>query len=365
MPNFQSTITIFTNMSLTNYKVVGVMSGTSLDGVDLAYIDFNAEGGWSFQILEAETVPYSETWGKRLRNVIFLSKPEADKLDQEYTILLSTIISSFLKRHNIQELDAVCSHGHTIFHVPHQGFTLQVGNQPELAKHIGHRVVCDFRVQDVKLGGQGAPLVPIGDRLLFGDYAQCLNLGGFANISSETEQGRLAFDICPVNIVMNQLVASVGLSYDDRGKIASEGTIDETLLQQLNSLSYYKEQPPKSLGLEWVKQEVFPILENSAANLPQKLRTFVEHIAMQISAVTKPTGTLLATGGGAYNDFLMDRIRVLSSAKVIIPDAKIVEYKEALIFGLLGVLRLRNQVNCLQSVTGASKDHSSGNVFTP
>lgn len=342
------------------------MSGTSLDGLDLAEIDFEySQEKWHFEILAAETVPYSSFWKDELREAINYSEEKLERLDFKYTEKLTEEISKFIKKHNILEIDAVCSHGHTILHRPDKGFTYQIGNLPRIAKMLGHTVICDFRVQDVELGGQGAPLVPIGDQLLFPDYDFCLNLGGFANCSFEKKGARIAYDICPVNIVLNKYAEKLGNDFDEGGKIAASGKMHEELLKRLNSLSYYAENPPKSLGLEWVKENIFPLMDAFEISSEDILRTFTEHIAVQLSNQFYENSTVLITGGGAYNSFLIERLKNLTSVKIVIPSKKIVEYKEALIFGLLGVLKLRGEVNCLASVTGASKDHSSGNIFNP
>ena len=347
------------------------MSGTSLDGIDLAEIVFTfSEEKWSFQIIAAETVPYSSFWKDELREALHYSKEKLERLDFKYTEKLSEEISNFIKKHNIQEIDAVCSHGHTILHRPDKGVTYQIGNLPRISKMLGQTVVCDFRVQDVALGGQGAPLVPIGDRLLFPEYDYCLNLGGFANCSFEKDGERIAYDICPVNIVLNKYAEKLGKDFDEDGKLAASGKVDEALLNKLNSLSFYTEKPPKSLGFEWVKEHIFPVLESSRSSSKDILRTFIEHIAIQLanqfsddSASLSNRASVLVTGGGAFNSFLIERLKNLTAVDVIIPSHEIVEYKEALIFGLLGVLKLRGEVNCLASVTGATKSHSSGKIF--
>lgn len=360
-------------MKKNKYHIIGVMSGTSLDGIDLAEIVFTySEAKWKFEIIAAETVPYSSFWKKELRDTIHYSEEKLERLDFKYTEKLSDEISRFIKKHNIQELDAVCSHGHTILHQPEKEFTYQIGNLPRLSKLLGHTVVCDFRVQDVALGGQGAPLVPIGDRLLFSEYDYCLNLGGFANCSFEKDDQRIAYDICPVNIVLNKYAENLGFDFDEDGKLAASGNLDEALLHKLNALSFYAEKPPKSLGLEWVKEHIFPLLDASGISSEDVLRTFTEHIAIEIAHQFSDTSTslgtsasVLITGGGAYNSFLMERLKNITSVEVVIPSPEIVEYKEALIFGLLGVLKLRDEVNCLASVTGASRNHVSGKSYLP
>jgi anhydro-N-acetylmuramic acid kinase len=288
-----------------------------------------------------------------------------EKIDSEYTLFLSEIIKKFIEEHHIQNPDAVCSHGHTALHQPEIGLTYQIGNQKQLATLLNQTVVCDFRVQDVALGGQGAPLVPIGDKLLFHEYDFCLNLGGFANISTESNAGRIAYDICPVNIVLNHYVHKMDLEYDDKGQIASRGRLNNDLLNTLNALEYYKLKHPKSLGLEWVNKKVIPIIDSFHLSTGDILRTFVEHISIQISNEIniKNNALVLITGGGAFNEFLIERIKTQTKNDIIIPSKIIIEYKEAIVFGLLGVLKLRNEVNCLSSVTGAKYDHSSGHVF--
>jgi anhydro-N-acetylmuramic acid kinase len=347
-----------------SYHIIGVMSGTSLDGIDLAEITFNfAEEKWNFKILVAETVPYSTFWKKELREAITYSEGKLERLNFKYTKKLSEEISNFIKKHNIQEIDAVCSHGHTILHRPEKGVTLQIGNLPRISKLLAKTVVCDFRVQDVALGGQGAPLVPIGDKLLFSEYDYCLNLGGFANVSLQKEGKRLAYDICPVNVVLNLYAEKTGVPFDNGGAIAKSGKVLLAKSALLDNLPYYKLSPPKSLGLEWVLQEIFPILDKTYALPKDTLRTFTDHAALQIARQFKKGSSVLVTGGGAYNTYLLYKIAQHKDVKLIVPEAKLVEYKEALIFGLLGVLKLRDEVNCLASVTGASKDHSSGKVY--
>ena len=351
-------------MFTENYNVIGVMSGTSLDGVDLAYIKFNCSDQWTYEILQSETVAYPETWVEQLKNAFHFSTSELEALNVSYTKLLASIISEFISKHQLVAIDAVCSHGHTILHQPHNGFTLQIGNLPLLHDLLPYTIVCDFRVQDVALGGQGAPLVPIGDELLFSEYDYCLNLGGFSNISFHENGIRKAFDISPVNTVLNYYANAMGLPYDDGGTIAKTGTIHPELLAQLNGLAYYKKAYPKSLGMEFVNDTIFPLLHSFALPAAAILRTFVEHIAFQIAAVCKPNTKLLITGGGAYHTFLIDRLtHHLPSVQISIPDDKTIQFKEALIFALLGVLRLRNEVNVLASVTGAQRDHSSGQIY--
>lgn len=349
-----------------NYNVIGVMSGTSLDGVDLAHIKFEINTNkWSYEIYECDTISYSNEMISKLKNGINFNSTELADLNIEYTNLLGNIISEFITKNNISNLDAVCSHGHTILHQPQNGFTLQIGNLPEIAKIVQQKVVCNFRVQDVKLGGQGAPLVPIGDRILFSEYDYCLNLGGFSNISFEENGNRIAFDISPVNTVLNFYANTFGLEYDDKGNISKAGNLNSDLYKELNDLDFYQKSFPKSLGFEFVKETVLPIIESYPISTEDKMHTFTEHIAFQIGKIlASKSGKLLISGGGVYNNFLIDRMQShIPTIEIIIPNEKTIQFKEALIFALLGVLKLRNEINVLASVTGAKHDHSSGEIF--
>lgn len=355
-------------MTKYKYKVIGVMSGTSLDGIDLACIHFHFDTRWTFELVKMETLGYSESWVDILKNLVSYSSGALKAIDVEYTSYLSEVINNFIKRNSLTDIDAICSHGHTALHDPNKGLTYQIGNQKALATLTKNKVVCDFRVQDVVLQGQGAPLVPIGDALLFPEFDYCINLGGFANISFEEKSQRVAFDICPVNIVLNHYMQKIGLPFDDKGKMARTGKVNKALLEKLNKLSFYALKSPKSLGIEWVKKEIFPLLDLHKMTTEDRLCTFVEHIAIQISSVMqiKEKTSVLITGGGAFNTFLISRIKALSlKKKIIIPSSDIINYKEALVFGLLGILKIRNEVNCLSSVTGALHDHSSGRIYLP
>lgn len=354
-------------MIKSNFKVIGCMSGTSLDGLDLAYIEFSFNKVWIFNIITAETIKYSNEWYNTLKNLVSLQPNELKGADERYTNYLGNEINDFIKRNNINELDAICSHGHTALHQPEIGMTYQIGNQDFLSSLIGTKVVCDFRTQDVRFGGQGAPLVPIGDEFLFPDYEYCINLGGFANISTKLNSKRIAYDICPVNIVLNHYASKLGFQFDKNGDIASTGKVIEGLFDELNKLEYYHLEPPKSLGLEWVREKVFPVIDKYNLETKNVLRTFVEHSAYQIAKQLKRSknSKVLITGGGVYNTFLIYRLKSHNHSDIIIPSNNLIDYKEALIFGLLGVLKLRGENNCLSSVTGAKQDHSSGSIYYP
>lgn len=350
---------------MKQFHVIGVMSGTSLDGIDFAEIVFTYTNKWSFELKKCDTFPYPKSWTDKLQVAVHFSESELHQLNKDYTTYLAGQVNKFITKNTIQNIDAVCSHGHTILHQPNKGITLQIGNLPNIANLIKQKVVCDFRVADVQLGGQGAPLVPIGDRILFSDYTYCMNLGGFSNVSFEKENKRTAYDICAVNVVLNYYAQQLGLDYDNKGNIARTGNLNSQLLEQLNNLSFYNKKAPKSLGMEWVNAMIFPLIESHNIPIEDKLHTFVKHISMVIVKDLNASAeeTILVTGGGAYHTFLMECIKEQTKAKISIPDPKLVEYKEALIFGLLGLLKLNNEINVLSSVTGANKDHSSGNIF--
>ena len=354
-------------MEIKEYKVLGIMSGTSLDGVDIAWVHFKKGAHWEFTILKAETIAYDTSWKNKLSSALNLSPIELMDLDEKYTHYLGELISKFNQKYKIEELDAVCSHGHTIKHEPENGLTLQIGNLPNLAEIIQETVICDFRVQDVALGGQGAPLVPIGDNLLFSNYTYCLNLGGFANISSQAKGKRIAYDICAVNTVLNYYSEKLGKEYDDSGNIARSGKFDPILFKQLEEIPFYKFSSPKSLGMEWVNTSVLPILKNFEKDIPSILNTYCDHIASEITKNIKDDFEVevLVTGGGAFNSYLMELLQQKTNAKIIIPSSEIINFKEALIFGFLGVLKIREEINVLSSVTGAEQDHCAGIVFEP
>lgn len=344
---------------------IGVMSGTSLDGVDLVYVSLDNDDYRNFEIIHSKTIPYSKKWKQELQTAIFKSKEDLGKLDVIYGVYLGNLIQVFIEEYQIKSIDFIASHGHTILHQPDEGITFQIGNGKEIAEITQQKVVYDFRTQDVQLGGQGAPLVPIGDELLFSDYDFCLNLGGFSNISFKKNGQRIAYDVSPVNIVLNHYANKLGLLYDDSGRIASKGKVNPDLLEKLNALEFYTKEPPKSLGLEWVQTHVFPLIDGLEKDIPIILRTFVEHIAIQIGKVIYKNEKILVTGGGAFNAFLIERLAYRAGTKINLPDQKLINFKEALLFSFLGFLKLKNEINCLKSVTGACKNHSSGVVVTP
>lgn len=353
------------------YHIIGLMSGTSLDGLDMvaATFSYTTENQWEFHIDAAATYAYSSAMLERLKTATALSGLELMLLDNDLGVFFSEKIAHFIRKNNLHQhsIDAIASHGHTIFHQPEKNLTLQIGNGAIIAAHTALPTIYNFRVSDVAHGGQGAPLVPIGDVSLFADVDVCVNLGGIANLTYVANNKAIAFDVSPCNMVLNKLANKVGKPYDDSGCLAQTGEVNKTLLTRLNQLNYYQQAPPKSLGIEWVTANIFPVLE-SFDQLPiaDLLSTFSAHIAQQLTAVfPKESKSVLVTGGGVWNKDLIRRIAEESNKKIIVPHQTIVDYKEALIFAFLGVKRLRNEVNCLSSVTGAKKDNVGGIIALP
>lgn len=346
-------------------RVVGLMSGTSLDGLDIALCQFEKhEAGFSFEIQQAETIRYPARIAQGLSHCHAWEALPFIDFHREYGLFLGQSVRHFLETYNLQA-DLVASHGHTIFHNPAQGRNFQLGDAAALAVSSKLTTVADFRSQDVCLGGQGAPLVPVGDDLLFSEYRYRLNLGGFSNISYRNEQGLQAHDVSPFNLVLNYLAAKLGLAYDDKGRMASSGVVYSELLNQLNDLPFYRLNGPKSLGREWLETSVFPLLEQANLSIPDALCTFVEHAAIQIgiSLAGNSDDSVLITGGGAYNQYFIERLKALTSVKIILPEDKLINFKEALVFAFLGFLRMNHLPNVYHSVTGASQDSISGSVY--
>ena len=350
------------------FRILGLMSGTSLDGLDIADVVLQKSNSrsWAYEILHAETVSYPPELLERLNNAVNDSAIGITQLSHDIGLFFGHAVNDFLLKNHIDrgEIDAVSSHGHTVFHQPDKGITLQIGNGLELPILTGLKTVCDFRVRDVLLGGNGAPLVPVGDQLLFSSEAESfLNLGGFSNISFSKNDSVCAFDICPVNLVLNKLSEQVGKKYDAFGALGRIGNIDLKALEEFNNLTFYNEKAPKSLGVEWVSEFIHPILNDDLS----LITTYYEHIAIQISSVLNENNlnSVFITGGGAKNSFLIERIKLHYKGRIIIPNEKIIDFKEALVFALLGALRLSNEINVWGAVTGARKDSVSGVIHNP
>ncbi|MDR0755185.1 MAG: anhydro-N-acetylmuramic acid kinase [Prevotellaceae bacterium] len=346
------------------YNALGIMSGTSLDGLDLALCNFVKTDKWNYKVIAAATVEYPDNLRSRLEKSIELSAYEFVKLDVELGRFIAEKVNAFLETQNIKP-EFIASHGHTTFHQPQIGLTSQTGNGATIAAHTGITTVCDFRTTDVAFGGQGAPLVPVGDELLFEHYGACLNLGGISNISFRLNDKRVAFDISPCNMALNYLANQINMPYDKDGENARKGNTDEILLNKLNNIDFYKKTGAKSLGKEWFDTVFQPYLDKSEISIYDKLRTVTEHISMQLDNVLdgKNIETVLVTGGGARNVFLIERFNAKGKRKIIIPDSQTIDFKEAIIFAFLGVLRMRGEINCLSAVTGAKIDNCGGCIY--
>ena len=358
-------------------NIIGLMSGSSLDGIDLVDVDFWNDGKWHFEIVAKDNYDYDDDWRNALSNAFFVGANHhspvnrakdvlpLQQLDIDYGKLLGHVTKQFIDKYNLKP-EIVASHGHTIFHRPQEHYTLQIGDGQALANECGVTVINDFRTEDVLKGGQGAPLVPIGDKLLFADYPICLNIGGIANVSYDVDDQRIAYDICIANQALNYLSNRLSMPYDKDGKIAHSGTIDNQLLATLNSHPFYSQNYPKSLGREFFEENIKPLLEKRD-DIANMMATFVEHIAIQISKSIENQSIekMLITGGGAKNKFLVERIQNNTKHQVFVPSDEIIDYKEALVFAFLGLLRNRNEINVLKSVTGAQSDSCSGKIHQP
>jgi anhydro-N-acetylmuramic acid kinase len=349
-----------------------MMSGTSLDGLDMALCAFEASNNaWGYEILETDFRAYSDEMRTRLEGAIELPATDLLVFHASYGQWLGRQAREFLKKTGA-DVDAIASHGHTVHHRPEKGFTFQLGAPQEIALISGCRTIGDFRSLDVALGGQGAPLVPVGDRLLFGEYQFCLNLGGICNVSFERGGKRMAYDIGLANMLLNYLCKPLGIPYDKDGRHARRGTLNKELLGALDNLPYYHLPFPKSTGFEWFLSEVIPILDDCPDTPENKLHTAVWHIAGQIHKQLDklkgdPHSTVLITGGGAYNSYLIEVLQGLlgNTTEILVPESELISFKEALVFAFLGALRLHGTNNVLASVTGAERDSCSGVVFLP
>ncbi len=356
------------------YKVIGLMSGSSLDGLDIAFVQLQENGGkWSYEILLADCYEYDTIWSEKLKNAVSLNALDYQLLHTEYGHYLGRQVNLFIKKNDLHhQVNLISSHGHTTFHVPEKLMTAQLGDGAAIAAETQLPVVTDLRAMDIAFGGEGAPVVPIGEKILLDEYDYFLNLGGIANISANINHSFIAFDVCAANRVLNMLAGEKGVVFDDDGKIAAEGNINDELLQKLNELEYYKRPYPKSLANNFGVETVFPIIKLSSLSIEDAMRTYVEHIVVQIKKAlvncqsSVVGGQLLVTGGGAFNSFMIKRLKEILNEiniEVIIPDENLIKYKEALIMALMGTLRWREENNVLASVTGAKRNSIGGALW--
>jgi anhydro-N-acetylmuramic acid kinase len=368
-------------------RVIGLMSGSSLDGLDIACVDFHSIGiypteKWTFNIVHAETMSYSSDWIKKLSTATELDARSYLLLHTSYGHYLGQCVNHFIAKYNLEldDISLVASHGHTVFHEPWNGMTGQIGDGASICAETCLLVVNDLRSMDVAYGGQGAPIVPIGEKYLFNEYRLLLNIGGIANITDQKYQ--IAFDICPANRILNKLVEKYfNKNYDENGDYSSKGEINEILLNKLNQLDYYKKFYPKSLSNSFGLDIIYSLLEKENLNINNILRTYIEHIIQQIlnsiqmiidkekqEQTSYINCKMLITGGGAHNKFLLQSLKTKLKDKFNIeieyPDAKVIDFKEALIMAFIGLLRIQNKSNVLASVTGAKVDTIGGAVWS-
>ncbi len=351
------------------------MSGSSLDGLDIVFTELNENGGrWNFEILKADCYAYDTPWKDKLQSAIHLSAQNYLLLHAEYGHFLGQQVNKFIEVNGLQyKVGLVSSHGHTSFHLPKQKMTAQLGDGAAIAAVTGLPVVSDLRALDVAFGGQGAPIVPIGEQLLFPEYLMFLNIGGIANISFNLPGNYIAFDVCPANRVLNMLSELQGAPFDEGGKGAARGSVHSTVLHQLNDLSYYQAPYPKSLANSFGTDTVFPMIQSAGLSVEDALATYVEHITEQVGKVIEEMPNdalrhqkLLVTGGGAFNDHLIRRLSeklAFMQIEVVVPATDIVNNKEAIVMALIGVLRWRQEYNVLSTVTGALRNSIGGAVW--
>jgi len=342
------------------------MSGTSLDGLDLCLTRFwSKKKQWKYEIVEAATLQYSDSWLERLIQAPDSTAEELHLSDREFGHYLGALSKQFLQSHR-EEADLIASHGHTIFHQPEQKMSVQIGHGAFIAASSGIDVVSDFRANDTAYGGEGAPLVPLAEKWLFKSHKSFLNVGGIANLSVHADDGQvLGFDVCPANQVLNWISRRFfDKEYDDYGKLAAKGKLIPELLKSLNQLDFYDKAPPRSLGREFVEMKILPLLENysDGKNL---LHTYTQHMVYQIAtciAEFRAEPPVFLSGGGVHNHFFIESLKE-TGVKVFLADDKLIDFKEALCFSLLGLLRMHALPNSLASVSGASKDSVGGSHF--
>lgn len=348
-----------------HFRVIGLMSGTSLDGLDMACCTFSRnEKGWSFHIEQAKTESYSSEIQRALAEAHAMSAVDLHRLHVQMGVLHGDWVAEFIRSNRSGPIDFIASHGHTVLHQPDQGITLQIGSPAEIAARTGLPVIADFRSQDVALGGQGAPLVPAGEYHLFPGYRYLLNIGGIANITNMDERGVMAFDVCVANMALNYYSNRLGHAFDRDGLLARQGSVSQPLLNALNADPFFSRRPPKSLGREFFESNMLIHLNAYACDERDLLATCVEHLAQQIASVVGQEPVFI-TGGGALNGYIIERLKANGVSRLFIPDLEIVQFKEALIFAFLGVLRYLGEPNCLASITGARHDHCSGAIYLP
>lgn len=358
------------------YRALGLMSGSSLDGLDMALVEFEEIGGkWNYTILNSDCASYPDEMKERLKHSTELNAPDYLQLNVDFGRLIGNLVNDFINKNDLAyKIQLIALHGHTTFHIPQKGVSAWLGNPADVAAITKINVVSDLRAMDVALGGQGAPIVPLGEKLLFPDFNYFLNIGGIANISILKNDKKIAFDVCAANKVLNMLAEQTGAGYDKDGAIAAAGNVSTALLTELNRLEYYKQPYPKSLANNFGIETVYPIVNAAPVSLEDKMRTYVEHIVTQISyaindaSQRNPSETekLFITGGGALNSFLVKRLTAVLkqyNIEVFVPEKETIDNKEALIMALLAVLRWREENTVMNEITGAARPSIGGAVW--
>lgn len=348
---------------------IGLMSGTSFDGIDVALIRTDGDA-----VVEHTGCNYSHTYDEEFRQKIkdvIAGKADAKALEKELTVMHADAVNALLNKYGFSkgQIDVIGFHGQTICHKPHEGITVQIGDGRLLAELTGINVVNDFRSNDVKHGGQGAPLVPVYHLALF-NKAQLpvavVNIGGVANVTYIDKNEILAFDTGPGNALMDDLVLEhTGKPFDDKGQAASAGKVNKKVLDQLLSDEFFKRLVPKSLDRNHFKANFYPdiALDNALATL---LEFTARTIIMSEAYFPKPVNAWFITGGGRRNTKLMDRLSEL--AKVPVKSVEGLnfdgDFMEAEAFAYLAVRSLNGLPITFPKTTGV-KQEKPGGVFCP
>lgn len=355
------------------YNVIGVTSGTSLAGLDLVFVALTeVRGKWTYEIKAAERLAYTPEWEEKLGSAANLPARDYLLLNSEYGHYTGHAVKQFISQHQLDhQVHFITAHGHTVFHVPGQKMTAQLGDGAAIAAVTGLPVISDLRAMDVALGGKGAPILPIAEQLLFPDYRYRVNLGENATIAIQKDEQFLAFDICPCNYILDTLAETLGRAYDDEGKLAAGGVTDQPLLGALNGLAFYNEKYPRTLASKFGTGIVMPMIQQHQLSTQGKLNTYTHHIAAQIEKVVKDllpqeedtSRSLLLTGGGTANTYLVKVIEEVLQPLNITVTTQNEPFRNALMIALLGALRWRQEPNALASVTGAEKDSVGGALW--
>ena len=366
-------------MASKTYYVLGLMSGSSLDGLVIAYCNITWDGDrvTHWKLLESETLPFSDKWKNRLRELPNQNGLIFAKTNTYFGHYMGGLVNEFIENYRIKELDFIASHGHTIFHDPEHRISIQIGDGAALASQTGYTTICDFRTQDVAMDGEGAPLSPLADRYMFHNYDFYLNIGGIANVSANTGNDNwVAMDCCAANQVLNLLAEELGSEFDNNGSFASRGSVNEKLLGQVSDFSYYSNPYPKSMSNGWIREKIIPLYREAECSSEDKLATACEHIAIEISnsiqdiinkeGFIRTSYKMLLTGGGVFNNYLVQTIHAYCNRSLdidlLMPDASIINFKEAMLMALLGVLRVEKVPNSMKAITGAKMDTINGAI---